>query len=432
MKNVINRTTCRICGNPHLTTILDLGDMYLQGLFVKDGYIKPPERKVPLKLMFCDPTKNETACGLVQLSNTISQNILYSTYWYRSGTNTTMRNHLKDIVDLSLKYLKNISYDHKSVLDIGCNDGTMLSFYPKDIIKYGVDPSNSIDEIKDISIKKMKDVYPNDNIKNSKFHCITSVAMLYDLEDPLSFVSEICNNLTDTGIWVFEMSYLPSMLKMNAFDTICNEHIEYYSLSVIETMLEWYNMKLINATLNDTNGGSIQCIAVKKSCLLHPINSENLNKLRTLEFEMEIDNMTPYIAFRDRVEKITTSLSKLLTTYKEEGKEIHLYGASTKGNTLLQACKLNNEIISYAADRNPDKWGAKTLGTNIPIISEEESRKMRPDVYLVLPWHFKNEFLEREKETIENGAIFVFPLPEITIVKKSENGLISEINYTGE
>jgi hypothetical protein len=417
MKNVIHRQTCRVCGNEHLTTILDLGSMYLQGSFVKEGYPKPPERKVPLELMWCDTTKYEYGCGLVQLSKTVSQDILYSTYWYRSDTNTTMKNHLKDIADMVTGYF---TMKPVNVLDIGCNDGTMLSYYPTYFNRYGVDPSNAIYDIKDDSIFKVKDVYPTNKLKGQQFSAITSIAMLYDLEEPTVFVNIIYNQLTDDGIWVFEMSYLPSMMTANAYDTICNEHIEYYSLQVIEYMLENAGMKLINATLNDTNGGSIQCTAVKEQCNLYPINHDNLNKLRTLEFEMELDTIKPYDEFNDRIIDIIEKLRILILSIRAEHKTIHLYGASTKGNTLLQSLNLDNGIISYAADRNPDKWGAKTLGTNVQIISEEESRAMKPDYYLVLPWHFKKEFLVRERETILSGTNFIFPLPNIEIITKQD------------
>lgn len=417
MKNVIHRTTCRICGNEHLTKIIDLGSMYLQGLFVKDGYPQPPNRKVPLELIWCDTTKNEKACGLVQLSKTVSQNILYSTYWYRSATNTTMKNHLKSIAEEVMRYLPKKT-PNINILDIGANDGTLLSYYTNNYIKYGVDPSNSIDEITDNSIICIKDVYPSNALNKIKFTAITSIAMLYDLEDPVSFVKSIYNNLTDDGIWVFEMSYLPTMMEMNAYDTICNEHIEYYSLSVIETLLEMGNMKLINATLNSTNGGSIQCTATKKECVSYPMNDINLNCLRMLEFELEMDTIKPYTDFADRVKLIKSDLTRLIHGIKANGQTIHLYGASTKGNTLLQASNIDSSLIEYAADRNPDKWGGKTLGTNIKIISEEESRAMKPDYYLVLPWHFKDEMLIRESKTMKNGTKMIFPLPTLEIYPK--------------
>lgn len=411
-KSIVHRTSCRICGGP-LTSILDLGPMYLQGLFVKEGYPQPPKRKVPLELMWCNTTKNEKGCGLVQLSKTVSQDILYSTYWYRSGTNSTMKAHLKDIADMVTNYL--LPNRLSAVLDIGCNDGTMLSYYPDTFLKFGVDPSNSIDEIQDINITKIKDVFPSKELEGKTFSGITSIAMLYDLENPVAFVKEIYNKLRNNGIWVFEMSYLPTMMQMNAFDTICNEHIEYYSLSVIETLLDMGDMKLIDATLNSTNGGSIQCTAVKKMCDCYPVNNKNLTVLRELEFEMEMDTIAPYSRFADRVKIITANLLRLLHKIKANGQTIHLYGASTKGNTLLQASEIDSFLVPYAADRNPDKWGAKTLGTDIEIISEEESRAMKPDYYLVLPWHFKEEMLIREKETMENGTKMIFPLPEIEI-----------------
>jgi hypothetical protein len=415
MNNVINRKTCRICGGK-LTKILSFGNMYLQGLFVKEGYPNPPKRKVPLELMWCDTNENENGCGLVQLSKTVSQNILYSTYWYRSATNESMRNHLKDIVDTVVKYIDDDV--QRTVLDIGANDCTLLSFYPNTYKKFGVDPSNSMDDSKDESIVKIKDVFPTNKLGTTKFDAITSIAMLYDLEDPVTFVKNVYSYLKENGLWVFEMSYLPSMIENNSFDTICNEHIEYYSISVIETLLDKCGMKLVDATLNDTNGGSVQCVAVKKTCNCFTINNENLNKLRILEFEQEYDNITPYNKFKDNVTKAINEIRQFVIQLKLDKKTIHLLGASTKGNTLLQACGIDNTIIPYASDRNPDKWGGYTLGTNIKIISEEESRAMKPDYFLVLPWHFKDSIIRRERDTILSGTGLIFPLPKLEIINK--------------
>jgi hypothetical protein len=216
------------------------------------------------------------------------------------------------------------------------------------------------------------------------------------------------------------------MMNANAYDTMCGEHIFYYSLSVIEYMLSMCGMKLINATLNDINGGSVQCTAVKQNCNTYPVNNENLNKLRTLEFDMKLDTSEPYGDFKFRIINIMCALRKIILDISMDGKTIHLYGASTKGNTLLQSLQLDNDIIRYAADRNPDKWGAKTLGTNVEIISEEQSRSMKPDYYLVLPWHFKKEFIERERDTIMSGTKFIFPLPKLEIITKDNIDEIKE------
>jgi SAM-dependent methyltransferase len=377
----------------------------------------PPTRRIPTTLVRCDPSRDENACGLLQMAFTLPPQILYSTYWYRSGTNQTMRLHLRGIAEEAAK----ISGKKDClVLDIGCNDGTLLSYYPKSFVKFGIDPSDIAGEIKD-EVNIIQDLFPsqelNVRVGGKRFDIITAIAMFYDLEDPISFVREIKSYLAPDGLWIFEMSYMPTMLKMNSYDTICHEHLEYYSLAVVEYILKRSGMKLIRATLNDSNGGSIRCFATHEDNFRFKNHEfqEGLEALRRQELDMELDTDKPYKDFQARIIKMRDELFNLLLTFKKEGKQIHVYGASTKGNTILQFCGLDKNIIDYAADRNPEKHGARTIGTDIPIISEEESRSKKPDYYLVLPWHFKNEFLEREKDVLRNGTKMIFPLPEIKV-----------------
>lgn len=378
-------------------------------------------RKIPCTLLRCNPMKDENACGLLQMEHTVPPSILYSAYWYRSGTNNTMRSHLKGIADAVMNLLEG---NHKAhVLDIGCNDGTLLNYYPETYIKYGVDPSDVAQEIgKHVNV--VQDIFPStelfERLGEDKFNAITSIAMFYDLEDPVGFCKGIKQVLAKDGLWIFEMSYMPTMLKMNSYDTICHEHIEYYSLAVLENILKRAGLKIFNIEHNDINGGSIRCYATHEDNFIYKNDAyqENLKNYRQQEFDLELDTDKPYRYFQERINKHRDELTNLLGHLKREGKRIHIYGASTKGNTILQFCGIDYKLIDYAAERNPDKYGARTLGTDIPIISEAESRAMNPDYYLVLPWHFKEEFLEREKETIERGIGFIFPLPEVTIVKK--------------
>jgi len=244
--------------------------------------------------------------------------------------------------------------------------------------------------------------------------------MFYDLESPIEFAREIKNILTPEGIWIFEMSYMPTMLRMNSYDTICHEHLEYFSLAVVEYIMKMAGMKIFNVELNSINGGSLRCYAGRVDNFLYKSDeyNQNIKKMRQEEFDMELDTDKPYKNFQDRINLHKEELINLLRKLKKAGKRIHIYGASTKGNTILQWCGIDQRIIEYAAERNPDKYGAFTLGTDIPIISEAESRKMKPDYYLVLPWHFKEEFIEREKEMLEKGVGFIFPLPTIEIIKK--------------
>jgi SAM-dependent methyltransferase len=396
-----------------------LGPQYLQGSFVKPGKEMPSHRKINCSLVRCNPQLDENACGLLQMEHSVPPEILYAAYWYRSGTNSTMRNHLKGIVDSALSLIKK---DSCNVLDIGCNDGTLLNYYPEKFAKFGCDPSDVAQEVRGATV--VQDIFPSVElikaIDKNRMDIITSIAMFYDLENPVDFVRSIKQLLSPEGIWIFEMSYMPQMLENDSYDTICHEHLEFYSLAVLEKIVAMAGMKIFKIVFNDINGGSIRCYATHKESSLY-FNSENnrlMNEIRQKEFDLELDTDKPYVAFQYRIEKVKNDLHELLVKLKHDGKRVHIYGASTKGNTILQWCDINNMLVEYAAERNPDKYGAFTLGTNIPIISEEESRAMNPDYYLVLPWHFKVEFLEREKESLDKGTGFIFPIPTIDIYKK--------------
>lgn len=418
--HIKTRTTCRVCGSSSLKKVIDLGPQYLQGSFIKPGKEMPSTRRIPCTLVRCNPEEDENACGLLQMEHSVPPEILYAAYWYRSGTNNTMRNHLKGVVDAVTTIIKK---KDAIVLDIGCNDGTLLSYYPKGGMKYGIDPSDIAQEIREDAVV-VQDIFPSKKLvevlEGKTIDVITSIAMFYDLENPVEFVKGIKNLLSPKGIWVFEMSYMPDMLKLDSFDTICHEHLEYYSLAVIEIILKKSGMRLFKIGFNDINGGSIRCYATHDTNITYdtPEAIRLLNETRQAEFDLELDTDKPYQAFWKRISVLKEELYGLLIKLKSEGKKIHIYGASTKGNTILQWCNIDNTIIDYAAERNPDKYGASTLGTNIPIISEAESRALNPDYYLVLPWHFKEEFLEREKETLEKGIGLIFPLPKISIHKQ--------------
>ncbi|HZZ86351.1 MAG TPA: class I SAM-dependent methyltransferase [Anaeromyxobacteraceae bacterium] len=417
----MHRTSCRVCGSTALTKVIDLGEQYLQGSFVKPGKELPPLRRIPSILVRCDPTRDEKACGLLQMEHSVPPTILYSAYWYRSGTNRTMRDHLKGIADEAAGMVKKQA---ARVLDIGCNDGTLLRVYPGSFAKFGIDPSDVAQEVSD-GVTVVQDTFPSEQLdqrtQGKPFDIITSIAMFYDLEDPVAFVRSVKRSLAADGIWIFEMSYMPSMLKMNSYDTICHEHLEYYSLAVIENVLKRAGMKVVRVGMNDINGGSIRCYATHQESFQYASKDylRTLEDLRREEFDLELDTDKPYRNFQERINVHRTELTALLKRLKADGKKVHIYGASTKGNTILQWCGIDRFLIDYAAERNPDKFGARTLGTDIPIISEDESRAMKPDYYLVLPWHFKPEFIERERAMLDGGTGMIFPLPNIEVVKKA-------------
>jgi SAM-dependent methyltransferase len=363
--------------------------------------------------------RDEHACGLLQMSHTVPPEVLYSAYWYRSGTNNTMRQHLKAIAEEATTL---VGKPNARVLDIGCNDGTLLNSYPPEFEKFGIDPSDVAQEIHG-DIRVVQGIFPSDELadrlQGRKCDIVTSIAMFYDLEDPISFTKGIQDILDPQGIWIFEMSYMPSMLTMTSYDTICHEHLEYYSLAVIEYILRKAGLRIFNASLNSINGGSLRCYATQADNFTYKNDewARNIRAMHQAEFDLELDTDKPYKNFQDRIDVHKQELTSLLKGLKKEGKKIHIYGASTKGNTILQWCGIDKRIIDFAAERNPDKYGAHTLGTEIPIISEAESRAMNPDYYLVLPWHFKEEFIERERETLNKGIGLVFPLPTIEVIK---------------
>jgi hypothetical protein len=287
----------------------------------------------------------------------------------------------------------------------------------------GIDPSNVVAHARAAGLEVINDFFSAAALRKAcpdvQPKVITSIAMFYDLERPHQFVQDIKALLHEKGVWVLELSYLPTMLEMNSFDTICHEHLEYYSLAPMERLFGDHQLEVLDATLNDINGGSFRITVGHAGQLASSQEaSERVQQLRLREFELALDTDAPYAQFRKRIEKIRKDTLAFLKKAKAQKKLVHGYGASTKGNTTLQYCGLSAELMPAIADRNPDKWGSCTIGTNIPIISEEESRKRKPDYYFVLPWHFIEEFKNRESAFLSRGGQFVLPMPEVHLVGK--------------
>ncbi len=410
---------CRICGAPELTTVIDLGEQYIGTHFVAGSVPDFLESRFPLELVRCT---GQGGCGLVQLRHGVSPSLLYFDYGYQSGINQSMRDNLADITAKVEETIKLRPGD--TVLDIGCNDGTLLcSYQTVGLDKIGIDPSSNVlvlarekglDVVNDyFSIAAYDKVRPN-----KKARVVTSIAMFYDLESPGDFVRDVASIMADDGVWVIELSYLPFMLQRNSFDTICHEHLEYYSLSTLEWLVEKEGLGVQRIELNDINGGSVRLFIRRKSAIDQQESA--LERARMSEKELGLRDEQTYISFRENVTRVREDLRRLLQETKERRQSVYIYGASTKGNVILQFCGIDKDLIPKAADRNPDKWGRHTLGTNIEIISEEQARAERPDYFLVLPWHFLNEFKEREKSFLEGGGKFILPLPEVRVLGKED------------
>lgn len=402
---------CRISGSTNLMTVLSLGEQYLTGVFPTSKEEKIT--KGPLDLVWCPDS------GLLQMKQSYSLDEMYGdNYGYRSGLNGSMVRHLTNKIH-TLQRMVSISNDDL-VIDIGSNDATSLKAYVGTFKKVGIDPTGNkfreyytdgIELIPDFFSKEVfRSFFPKDRAK-----VITSIAMFYDLENPVAFVKDIEDCLSDDGIWHFEQSYMPSMLRTNSYDTICHEHLEFYSFKVVKNLLDSCGMRVVDVQMNSINGGSFAVTACKSASALIS-NTPIIEWMLKQEDDMGLDTPKPYRDFEERVFKHRKNLLDLIEALTADGKKIIGYGASTKGNVLLQFCGITSKHIPYIAEVNEQKFGSFTPGTNIPIISEKEARKMKPDYFFVLPWHFKNSILDRETEYIEQGGKFIFPLPEIEIV----------------
>ena len=400
-------TNCRSCKSKSLTNLYTLGKQTLTGIFPSKK--KSKVTKGNLSMVICNK------CKLLQLEHNFDANEMYGeNYGYMSSLNKSMISHLK-LKALNLKK----KYDLKvknNILDIGSNDGTFLSFFNSKFKLFGCDPT-----IKKFSKYYRKDInqlpsfFSSKLFNEKKFNLITSISMFYDLPDPLNFAKEINFILHKDGIWHIELSYMPMMIKNRSYDTICHEHLEYYSLRSLKYLLDKAGLKIINLSFNQINGGSIAVdIAKKKSKFkecIHLINwvlkSERLNQYNEIEKHKQ---------FFKECQNHKVLLKELLVTLKKQNKKIIGYGASTKGNVLLQYCNINSKLLNYISEVNKFKFGKYTPGSNIKIISEKKAKLKNPDYMLVLPWHFKDYIIRREQNFLKNGGKLIFPLPDIEIV----------------
>jgi NDP-4-keto-2,6-dideoxyhexose 3-C-methyltransferase len=408
---------CRICGNPKLNSVLDLGIQSLTGVFPKKN--KTVE-KGPLELVKCSSRKGDARCGLLQLKHDYNMEKLYGdSYGYRSGLNKTMVKHLRDIVSKIEKRV--VLKKGDLVIDIASNDGILLSAYKnKKLNLVGIDPT----------AKKFKEYYPkhikyipkffsskvvNDNYKNKKAKVVTSIAMFYDLPSPLKIMREIESVLADDGIWVVEQSYMPNMIENVSYDTICHEHLEYYALKQFKWMADHSNLKIIDIGFNDTNGASFCLTLAKKESSFKEV-TKKIEKILNEEEKNGFNDFKIYKNFKQETLRHKKELIRLFKECKKDKKVIFGYGASTKGNVILQYCGFDSNDIPYIAEVNEDKFGRFTPGSKIPIVSEKEAKDRKPDYFLVLPWHFKKFIIKRESSYLKSGGKLIFPLPKIDII----------------
>jgi 2-polyprenyl-3-methyl-5-hydroxy-6-metoxy-1,4-benzoquinol methylase len=409
---------CRVCENSDLVKILSLGSQYISN-YVDEKFVHSNDDKVPLDLVLCP--ENSGGCGLLQSKHSASRELLYKEYWFRSGLNESMKSALKDIT-LNVEKMSTLNSEDL-VLDVGCNDGSLLRSYDANVIKVGFEPaSNLVNEAKVGTNFIINDFFNSKNFfeifPEKKCKVITSIAMFYDLDDPNEFVKNIADCLHSNGIWIIQMAYLIPMLKLNGFDNIGHEHLEYYSVKALNVLIEKHGLKIFHVEKNDVYGGSI------RAYMTHKNNNEistspSVQNIIQDENNLGLDDMTIYNEFADRVNKIKDKLRKFISEQVNNGKTVYVYGASTKGNTLLQFCDFDTDLIAKAVDRDKNKIGKMTIGTKIPIISEEQARLEHPDFLLVLPWHLIDFFKEREQDYLKSGGKLIVPIPKVKIIEET-------------
>jgi hypothetical protein len=403
---------CRVSGSKNLVSVLNLGHQVLTGVFPKE-----PNAAItsgPLELVWCSDG------GLLQLRHSYEASEMYGeNYGYRSGLNQSMVNHLGEKVRYLERMVPLASGD--VVVDIGSNDATTLKAYSATgIRRIGIDPTGAkfrqyyTDDIQLVPDFFSADAYRAIEKRPAKI--VTSIAMFYDLDAPVNFARQIESILADDGVWHFEQSYMPSMLRMNSYDTICHEHLEYYSLGVVCGILAAAGLKVLDVGMNAVNGGSFAVTAVKTSNRTAKENRPIIDWLLEQEARMGLNTPRPYRDFEERVFRHRDDLTRLIRALNADGKKVLGYGASTKGNVVLQFCGFTAQDIPAIAEVNPDKFGCYTPGSKIPIISEADARAMKPDYFLVLPWHFKDGIVRREREYLATGGKMIFPFPEIEII----------------
>ena len=401
--------------------LFSFGDLYVSDFIKQDEEGRAGKHDLTLMI--------DERYGAARLEKCTPIHSMFGKYWYRSGTNTTMKNELSDIVKNILKVQKLKQND--LWLDIACNDGTLLSYVPRHINRLGIDPTDDTFtvESKQVADEIIQDYFTIDSYRRSQFatrkaKVITCIAMFYDLDEPIDFLKDIKEVLDDDGLFVVQMSYTPLMIKQMAFDNITHEHVYYWSLSSLNKLMVDAGLKIVDCQLNDVNGGSFRVYIKKENSdeskfatrPYRDVCNVKIESILNWEKTQNLDSEKTWLDFYQKIQDLKKQTIDFITEEKSKGKTICGYGASSKGNTLLQYFGIDNTHLDAIAERSPFKYGHKTIGTNIPILSEEDVRNLNPDYMLVLPWHFISEFIEREHEFLNRGGKFVVPCPKFEVI----------------
>jgi NDP-4-keto-2,6-dideoxyhexose 3-C-methyltransferase len=398
MKTVI---ACRSCSSSKLDKFLDLGTQYVSDFRLDES--RP--NKYPLQAVICED------CKLVQLKHTTpSQDMYHENYGFKSNVSDTIKADLREVVQTGLSfYAKPTKW-----LDIASNDGTLLSFVPKDVYRVGVDPiTKYCNEARRHADRIVNDFFKAEGHEPNCYQVVTSISCFYDMDKPNEFVSDVKKVLAKDGVWIIQQNYLLTTLQLGAVDNFCHEHLEYYTLLSLEPLLARHGLEVVDCSISMVNGGSIRTVVAHKGT--YPIQ-DSVEKQRTIEIDAGLHKMDIYFKFADKANKNLQDLKTLINHLKSEGKSIAILAASTRGATIWQSIGLSSKEIDCAIERNPEKVGKHFSALDIPIISEAEARERKFDYKIIGPWFFAEEIIDREKDYLDVGGFLLKPLPEVEII----------------
>ncbi len=406
---------CRLCQGV-LDPVLDLGHLALP------TFPRPeddPAPRVPLDLTTC------RTCGLVQLRHTVSPDALFRTYWYRSSTNEAMQAELTDIVRAALAAVDVEAND--PVIDIGANDGFLLSQYPLCLPhrrpeRIAFEPAHNLkDACRRHAEQHWAEYFPPTGETRAthvlpvawrrKVKVLTSIACFYDVEDPTAFVQAVDVLLAEDGVWIVQLQDLAQTVEATAFDCVCAEHLTYWSLASFEFLLARTDVDLhiVHAERRPINGGSLRLLIRRR----HHTVDETVHTLAEQEAASITWQALERFAWSAVVAR--TQIEAAVHAATRAGLTVDLYGPSTKAETLTQWVGLGPPRIRQAWERHPDKIGRLTA-MGIPIVDEETGRADPPDLLLVGIWQFREGILRREADYLAGGGRLLFPLPVVDVV----------------
>jgi hypothetical protein len=416
---------CKVCGSSALTDVINIPPQFLSPTFTpnNDAEGELARIRVPLTMTLCDRARNPAGCGLLQLREEVDADLLYRRYFYRSATSETMRNDLRDVVS-DIRARVDLA-PNDVVVDIGANDCTTLAFYPSDLRRVGFEPARNIDWSQvDRNITIINDYFSGKTFDlrfpGERAKAVGCNAMFYDLSDPNSFVADVKAMLAPDGIWCIQLSYLPFMLTNMNFYDICHEHLSYYSLDVLKSLMERNGLAVADVSTNGVNGGSLRAFVVHagNQRAFTEAGKRNMQTLADMERALKVDQAQTFQDYFRKIQDLANRVNEFINRELREGGRVFGLGASTKGNVLLQLFGITKERMPYISERNPDKVGLRTLGTDFELISEQHARDLRPSSMIVLPWYFKNEIVAREQEYLRAGGKLLFPMPHVHVVTK--------------